>query len=152
MSKNQYCIGIGFDGTQVYARVEGFGKTSQKKTLDTFRDHIAIGSKIIHDKEKSHKVLIKEYGFEECVYNANEIKKLGKLDNPLEDINQKCNLLKMFLNAHSGFDRDDLQNYLNLFCFIQNPPYDRLEKIEKILTRAIYITKSLKYRDLFSKK
>ena len=34
-------------------------------------------------------------------------------DNPLRHVNQKCFLLKAFLNAHAGFDRDDLQNSLN---------------------------------------
>ena len=39
----------------------------------------------------------------------------------------------MFLNAHSGFSRDDLQNYLNLYSFVINPPSDHLEKVEKII-------------------
>lgn len=39
----------------------------------------------------------------------------------------------MFLNAHSGFSRDDLQNYLNLYSFVINPPSDHLEKVEKSL-------------------
>ena len=28
--------------------------------------------------------------------------------------------LKKFLNSHSGFDREEVQNYLNLFAFIMN--------------------------------
>lgn len=50
VSRNQYCIGIGYDGTNVYAAVEGFGKTSQKKHgrhLDMLstRDHILFITK-----------------------------------------------------------------------------------------------------------
>lgn len=35
-------------------------------------------------------------------------------------INRNCFFLKKFLNSHSGFDREELQNYLNLFAFIMN--------------------------------
>jgi len=40
-------------------------------------------------------------------------------------------LLKMFLNAHSGFNRDAIQAYL--YSFVINPPYDHLEKVQKSL-------------------
>ncbi len=43
----------------------------------------------------------------------------------------------------SGFDRDDLPHYLNLCCFMFNPPH------EKLLESAIYLSKTLKYRDYF---
>ena len=51
----------------------------------------------------------------------------------------------MFLNAHSGFSRDDLQNYLNLYSFVINPPSDHLEKVEKIINLVFENPKSLKY-------
>ena len=53
---------------------------------------------------------------------------------------------KKFLNAHSGFDREDLQGYLNLFCFIVNPPKNKYEKLEKLLNLALHNPKTLKYR------
>lgn len=31
--------------------------------------------------------------------------------NPLDPVNELCRLLKLFLRAHSGFIRDDLQGY-----------------------------------------
>lgn len=74
LSKNQICIGIAYDGRYVYARVEGFGKTSQKKTKDTFINHIKAGSHLIHDKEKSHKILIKELKLTDKSYDANKLK------------------------------------------------------------------------------
>ena len=55
----------------------------------------------------------------------------------------------MFLNAHSGFSRDDLQNYLNLYSFVINPPSDHLEKVEKIIKMVFENPKSLKYREHF---
>lgn len=33
----------------------------------------------------------------------------------------------------NGFDRDDLPHYLNLCCFMFNPPHEKLKKIEKLL-------------------
>ncbi len=33
----------------------------------------------------------------------------------------------------SGVDRDDLPHYLNLCCFMFNPPHEKLKKIEKLL-------------------
>jgi len=56
----------------------------------------------------------------------------------------------MFLNAHSGFSRDDLQNYLNLYSFVINPPSDHLEKVEKIIKMVFENPKSLKYREQFA--
>lgn len=61
-------------------------------------------------------------------------------------------LLKKFLNAHSGFNRDDLQDYINLYCFIANPPADKLKKVELLLQWALFTPKALKYRELYSKK
>jgi len=38
------------------------------------------------------------------------------------DISQYCRMLKLFHSAHSGFIRNDIQDYLNLFCFMMNQP------------------------------
>ena len=56
---------------------------------------------------------------------------------------------KKFLNAHSGFNRDSLQDYLNLFSFVRNPPYEMLEKVEKVVNLAFKNPKLLRYRDQF---
>lgn len=152
LSKNQCCIGIGFDGTFVYGCFEGYGKPSQKKTRDAFINHIEVGSHLIHDKEKSHRIIVKELKLSDETYDANEIKKLKDKENPLNPINRQCNLLKKFLYSHPGFDREDLPNYINLFCLIQNPPYNKLEKVKFLLDSAVHLTNKLKYRDFFSKK
>ncbi len=65
---------------------------------------------------------------------------------PLNDLHDR---LKKFLNAHSGFNRDSLQDYLNLFAFVRNPPYEMLEKVEKVVKLAFQIPKFLCYRDQF---
>lgn len=78
-----------------------------------------------------------------------ELKGLADSESPLNTVNRIHCLLKMFLNAHSGFSRDDLQNYLNLYLFVINPPSDHLEKVEKIIKRVFENPKSLKYREQF---
>ena len=55
----------------------------------------------------------------------------------------------MFLNAHSGFCRDEIQDYLNLYSFVINSPSDHLEKVEKIINLVFENPKSLKYREQF---
>ena len=57
-------------------------------------------------------------------------------------------MLKKLLRVHSGFDRDDLQDYLNFFSFIaSNPDQETLEKVNILLELVFYNPKKLRYRD-----
>ena len=49
LSRNQICIGFATDKKHTICFVEGFGKPSQKRSYDAFKDHIAPGSTLIHD-------------------------------------------------------------------------------------------------------
>lgn len=149
LSINQICIGIGYDNKKVLAMVEGVGKTSTKKTNEIFLSHIKTTSTLIHDDEKAHKVLINKLNLKDVSYKSKELKKLNDDKNPLRPINHHCDLLRQFLNAHSGFDRKYTQGYLNLYCFIMNPPFNKLEKIYNFFELALNTKTSLKYRDLF---
>ena len=149
LSRNQICIGVATDKKQTVCFVEGFGKPSQKGSYDTFKDHIAPGSTLIHDKEKTHKRLVNKLNLKSISYSSAELKDLADSENPLDPVNRIHCLLKMFLNAHSGFSRDELQGYLNLYSFVINPPADHLEKVEKIINLVFENPKSLKYRDQF---
>ena len=122
---------------------------SQKRSYDTFKEHIAPGSILIHDKEKTHRKLVEKLSLTSITYSSSELKGLADSENPLDPVNRIHSLLKMFLNAHSGFCRDDLQNYLNLYAFVINPPSDHLEKVEKIINLVFETPKSLKYREQF---
>ena len=59
ISRNQFCIGVATDKRYSLFLVEGYGRPSQKKTYETFHNHIAPGSALIHDKEQTHAKLIK---------------------------------------------------------------------------------------------
>ena len=150
---NQYCIGIGCDQTKVYCKIEGLGtQPTYKTTYDTFIDHIQKGSTLIHDKERCHNILIEPLELTSFSYNSVECKKLKGDENPLKPINDQCALLKQFLKAHRGFDRNHLQDYLNLYVFISNPPYNRLEKVEYLINCVVSNVKTIRYRDVMSHK
>ena len=81
-----------------------------------FLKHIKPGSTLIHDKEMTHKKLAADLGLNSVCYSSKELKGLTDSENPLNPVNRIHCLLKMFLNAHSGFNREDLQNYTPLYC------------------------------------
>ena len=112
LSRNQICVGVATDKKHTICFVEGFGKPSQKRSYDTFKDHIASGSTLIHDKENTHKKLVAELNLKSVSYSSSDLKGLADSENPLDPVNRIHCLLKMFLNAHSGFCRDEIQDYL----------------------------------------
>lgn len=150
LSQNQLCIGVATDNTNTLFLVEGTGKPSQKKTAETFKNHIAPGSTLIHDKEAAHKKLVSDLSLVSIEYASSDLKGLPDKDNPMYPINRVHDILKKFLNAHSGFDRTNLQGFLNLFAFVSNPPVDLLEKVEVVVEMGFRNPKLLRYRDLFS--
>lgn len=150
LSKNKMCIGVLCDARNILCIYEGEGKPTQKGTLEAFKDHIKPGSLLVHDEEQAHKRLIKELNLKSESYNSKDLKGIADSKNPLFRVNNVHARLKDFLNAHSSFDRNDLQNYLNLFSFVMNPPSDPLEKMEILLNLAFQNPKLLRYRDFYS--
>jgi transposase-like protein len=150
LSQNQICIGVATDKCYTVLVVEGTGKPSQKKTSEAFRNHIEKGSMLIHDKETAHRRLVKELSLKSTAFSSKELKGLPDKENPMNPVNRVQNILKRFLNSHSGFDRKELQNWLNLFAFISNPPNDFLEKVDLIVNLAFQNPKLLRYRDFYA--
>ena len=64
-------------------------------------------------------------------------------------VNRAHAILKMFLNAHSSFKRNDIQGYLDLFALVTNPPHEMLEKVELVVNSAFATPKTLRYRDFY---
>ena len=150
---NQLCIGIGTDESGNNSVIhEGFGKTNKTKTWDAFATHIEPGSTLIHDMEHSHAVLVERLSLKSEAYNAKLLKGLPGELNPLEPVNRVCFLLKCFLRARSGFNRDNIQGFLNLFSVAMNPPADKLEKAAFMLDRAMRCPKILRFRDFCNVK
>ncbi len=106
------------------------------------------GSKLIHDGENSHSVLVKRLNLTEEIHSTKETKGLEDKENPMNPINRQHALLKRFLRAHSGVSREDMQDYLNFFSFIaSDPDQDTLEKVKILLDLVFENPKILRYRD-----
>ena len=149
LSRNQICIGAATDKAHTVCFMEGFGRPTQKSSYETFKERIQPGSVLIHDKERTHKKLVEKLSLKSKAFSSKDLRGLADSENPLNPINRIHCLLKMFLNAHSGFSRDDLQGYLNLYAFVINPPYEPLEKVEKLINLAFERPKLLRYREQF---
>ena len=149
LSRNQICIGVATDKQYTVYFVEGTGKPTKKKTLEIFRNHIKPGSTLIHDNEYSHNKLIEELSLTSVSYDSKDLKGLPDKENPLNPVNRAHAILTKFLNSHSGFNRRDLQGYLNLFALVTNPPVDLLEKVEIVIKTAFKNPKLLRYRDFY---
>lgn len=150
LSRNKICIGVATDKKNTVIIAEGYGKPSQKMSYDSFVSHIAPGSTLVHDKESTHKKLVKDLNLVSEEYSSKELKGLEDFENPLDPVNHIHYLIKRFLYAHSGFERSQIQSYLNLYAFVLNPPLDKLEKVEKLLTLAFENPKLLRYRDMYT--
>lgn len=150
LSRNKICIGAATDEHHKVLLVsEGLGKPSQKVSYATFADHIAVNSTLVHDGEKTHKKLITDLSLIDERHPTKETKNLEDFENPLDPVNHIHYLTKRFLYSHSGFDRSQIQDYLNLYSFILNPPFDKLEKVDILLNLAFQNPKLLRYRNQF---
>jgi len=149
ISKNQIRIGVATDKQNTIFLVEGTGKPSQKKTYETFKRHITPHATLIHDNEAAHKKLVEKLDLKSVSYASKDLKGLLDNDNPLYPVNRVHAILKMFLNSHGGFKRENLQGYLNLFAFVTNPPDEMLKKVEIVIKRAFDNPKTLRYREFY---
>lgn len=151
LSRNQICIAVGWcsEGASYFSRM-GLGKPSKSRVWDALGGHIKRGSKIDHDMERAHGVLVDRLGLDSTVHNSRDIKLLADRENPLREVNRLCFLLELFLNSHSGFNRSDLDGYLDLFWVAMNPPKDKLEKVAMVLDRAMRCPKTLRFREFYN--
>ncbi len=130
----------------------GRGKPSGARALAAYGPHISRGSELVHDKENSHRALVRELCLTSEAHDSREIKRLPDSENPLWKVNSLCFLLHLFLDGHTGFDRSNFDGWLDLFSVMMNPPEDKLEKAAMVLDRAMSSPKTLRYRDYYKQK
>ena len=153
ISRNKICVGCGYDDhDHVLLIVENTSKPSDRSTWKTYGTHIKPKSTLHHDGEHSHGILINNLELTSIVYTTEETKGLKDKDNPLDPINDLHGLAKRFMREHGGYDRSNLQGWMNLIWFILSEPYNRFEKIRNFIEIAISTHKVVKYRDVFRKK
>lgn len=130
----------------------GTSKPSKKSTWNSYGSHIKPGSTIVHDGENSHAILIEKLNLISEEHPTSETEGLEDKDNPLFTINHFHYFVKRFFKAHGGYNRDNLQDWLNLLWYILNPPDDKYDKVLEFIRLAISSPKRVRYRDVMSKK
>ena len=152
ISRNKIAVATAFDDHGNYLMiVEYTSKPSDTSTWKALSKHIKEGSHLIHDGERSHGKLIRELSFTSEVYKTNITLGMKDEDNPLDPINNLHALSKRFIKAHGGYDRNNLQDWMNLVWFILSKPYNRFEKIERFISLALNSPQKVKYRDVMKK-
>lgn len=127
-------------------------KPNDESTYLAYGNHIKEGSIIVHDGEKSHNYLIEKLNLNSVVYKTNETKGLKDEDNPLDPINDLHSYAKRFFKNHGAYDREFLQDWLNLFWFIANEPNDKYDKVLIFIEKAIKTRKTIRFRDALMNK
>ena len=153
ISRNKLCVGCATDGIHHIFIYENYSKPTIESTIKAFKNHIMPNSTIYHDYELSHLTLFKiipnliSKEFKSVVNKYLDDKK-----NPLYPINHMHMLLKKFMSQHTGFNRKELQDWLNLFSFIMNPPFDRNEKTIELIKLMINTRKTVRFKKNKSRK
>lgn len=152
VSRNKIGVGVAFDENGNYLlNVEYTSKPSDKSTWKFFGEHIKERSHLIHDGERSHGILIRKLKLTDEVYSTEMTKNMDDNENPLNPINRIHALSKKFMKAHGGYDRNNLQDWMNLIWFILSKPENRYEKIEKFIELPLNSPRRVKYRDVMKK-
>ena len=152
LSINQLCIATGTDGKRSFFIYMKRAKPSEASCWKIYRKHLDENATLIHDGEKSHNRLAVEWVIKSVVYESDKTHGLKDKDNPLDPINDLHDKLGRFMRAHGGYDRSNIQDWLNLFWFIMNGSKDKYDKVKLFIERAIMIRKRIKYRDVMLKK
>ena len=153
ISRNKLCVAAAYDEYgHVLLITENTSKPSSKSTWTALGPHIKPGSHLIHDGERSHSVLIEKLNLTHEVYDSAALKMIPDEENPLDPINEIHSLAKRFMRAHGGYNRENLQDWMNLIAFLLSAPRDRYEKIDLFINMALNSTRVVKYRDVMSKK
>ena len=149
---DRICIAVGCDdaGRSLVARA-GLGRPGKSRCWDAYGGHIERGSRLVHDMENAHSILVDRLGLESVAYRSADLRGLDDAHNPLRRVNHMHFLLREFMRRHSGFRRDRIDDWPDLFSVIVNPPSNRLEKVAMVLDRAMSLPISLPYRGYYER-
>ena len=153
LSRNKICIVLMNDGTHVVAIKCGFGKPNASRLFNTCHSHIKPKSILIHDEELSHSKLIRELELTSHAYKASGRKTKQASMKELQPINDECRKLKYFLSKHKGINKDNIQDYLNLYSFITNCKMkdENLYFASNLLLKLLFLSdETIKFRDVIN--
>ena len=117
LSKNKICVAVAIDAFKNAVVVTcGHGKPSSKRINDALLAHIAPGSVIIHDKERSHRALVKAAKCTDEAYKADTADPAYL--EAMGIVNNLCSWLRRYLFRFPGMKKANLQSYLNWFVYL----------------------------------
>ena len=117
LSKNKICIAVAIDAFKdVVVVICGHGKPSSKRIKDALLSHIAPGSVIVHDMERSHPALVKAAECTDEAYKA-DTNDPAYLE-AMELVNNLCSWPRRYLFRFPGMKKDNLQSCLNWFVYL----------------------------------
>jgi len=117
LSKNKICVAVAIDAFKnAVAVVCGHGKPSSKRIKEALLSHIAPGSVIVHDMERSHPSLVKAAKCTDEAYKA-DVTDPAYLE-AMGLVNNLCSWLRRYLFRFPGMKKANLQPYLNWFVYL----------------------------------
>lgn len=116
ISRNKICILIATDQKLSFAHATNHGRPQRLVNYEVCKKHITPGSLLISDIDNSLVYTANQLNLKRITYKSNT----EEAYENLEPIDNLCGQLKHFLNKHRGFKKDILQDYINLFIFLEN--------------------------------
>lgn len=116
ISRNKICILVATDENSSFAEIVCHGRPQRLKCHEICRRHIVEGTHLIGDEDNALTYTANQMSLIRTMIKSNTYEAYEKL----KPVDQLCNRLKFFLNKHRGFKKDVLEDYLNLFIFIDN--------------------------------
>ena len=116
ISRNKICVLIATDNRKSFALIVNHGRPQRMKNYEICRKHTMPRSHLIGDEDTSLTYTASQMNLSREMYKSNT----EETYEHLEPIDQLCSRYKFFLGKHKGFKKDFLQDYTNLFIFMEN--------------------------------
>ena len=116
ISRNKICIILATDTKKSFAEIVNHGRPKRAKNYEICKKHIMENTNLIGDEDTSLTYTAKEMNLNRTMIKSNTYEAY----ETLAPIDQLCNRFKFFIDKHRGFKKDILQDYINLFIFIDN--------------------------------
>ena len=146
LSRNKMCIAVGKDKISSFALICGRARPHRKAIYKICKEHISSDAIFISDDDNSHMMTIRKMKLTHEIYHSDTPEAYEKL----EPIDQYCSRLKKFLRKHMGLRTNNLDDYLNLFVFIDNmkgESPDLYKATKELLSMLISVESTIKFRD-----
>ena len=132
ISRNMICILVATDTEKSFCEIVGTGRPSRIKNCEICSKHIIPNSHLIGDEDNSLVYAATQLNLTRTQYKSNTQE---AYDN-LEPVDQLCARLKFFIDKHRGFKKNVLQDYLNLFVYIDNET-NKEKDLYKVTTKLL---------------